>query len=149
MFCSHRACLARRDPPPKDRGPVYSGGRVTQPDAASLQHMQRGPHRDRVAGAGYACNARPDLHTICRSLTKSVQPITTALARVAEDAQRERRSDHAPKPALVVLVDQFEELFAQGISESERAAWTAPPASGAPISAGLRASRRGDETDAG
>jgi len=23
--------------------------------------------RDRVAGAGYVCNARPDLHTVCRS----------------------------------------------------------------------------------
>jgi hypothetical protein len=26
--------------------------------------------RDRVAGAGYACNARPDLHTVCRSFRK-------------------------------------------------------------------------------
>jgi hypothetical protein len=26
--------------------------------------------RDRVAGAGYACNARPDLHTVCRSFPK-------------------------------------------------------------------------------
>jgi hypothetical protein len=26
--------------------------------------------RDRVAGAGYACSARPDLHTVCRSFPK-------------------------------------------------------------------------------
>jgi tetratricopeptide (TPR) repeat protein len=53
----------------------------------------------------------------------SVQPIIGALARVAEDAQRERHSDHPPKVALVLLVDQFEELFAQGVSDAERAAF--------------------------
>jgi tetratricopeptide (TPR) repeat protein len=53
----------------------------------------------------------------------SVQPIISALARVAEDAQRERHSDHLPKAALVLLVDQFEELFAQGVSDAERAAF--------------------------
>ena len=58
-----------------------------------------------------------------RGGTASVQPITSALARVAEDAQRERHADQAPKPALVLLVDQFEELFAQRVSDAERAAF--------------------------
>jgi hypothetical protein len=58
-----------------------------------------------------------------RGGSASVQPIISALARVAEDAQRERHSDHAPKPALVLLVDQFEELFARGVSDAERAAF--------------------------
>ena len=49
-----------------------------------------------------------------------MQPIISALARVAEDAQRERHSDQAP---LVLLVDQFEELFAQGVSDAERTAF--------------------------
>jgi hypothetical protein len=30
--------------------------------------------RDRVAGAGYACSARPDLHTVCRSFLGRQQP---------------------------------------------------------------------------
>jgi tetratricopeptide (TPR) repeat protein len=53
----------------------------------------------------------------------SVQPITSAFARVAEDARQQRHADQAPKPMLVLLVDQFEELFAQGLSDSERAAF--------------------------
>jgi tetratricopeptide (TPR) repeat protein len=53
----------------------------------------------------------------------SVQPITSALARVTEVAQRKRHADQAPKPALVLLVDQLEELFAQGVSDAERAAF--------------------------
>jgi hypothetical protein len=52
-----------------------------------------------------------------------VQPIIGALSRVAEDAQWERHADQAPRPTLVVLVDQFEELFAQGVSDDERAAF--------------------------
>jgi hypothetical protein len=32
---------------------------VAQPDAAALHHMQVVGTRDRVAGAGFACNARP------------------------------------------------------------------------------------------
>src|SRR5215472_7288747 len=47
-----------------------------------------------------------------RGGTASVQPITSALARVADDNQRERHADQAPKPVLVLLVDQFEELYA-------------------------------------
>src|SRR5260221_179652 len=58
-----------------------------------------------------------------RGGTASVQPISSALARVAEAAQRERHADQPPKPALVLLVDQFEELFAQRVSDAERAAF--------------------------
>src|SRR5262249_57069040 len=38
-------------------------GRVAQPYSVVRT-------RERVAGAGYACSARPDLHTICRSFPK-------------------------------------------------------------------------------
>src|SRR5262249_11816904 len=58
-----------------------------------------------------------------RGGTTSVQPIIGALGRVAQDAQRARRADRAPKSALVLLVDQFEELFAQRVSDAERAAF--------------------------
>ena len=74
-------------------------------------------HGDYPTAASLADNLR-------RGGSASVQPIISALARVAEDAQRERHSDHAPKPALVLLVDQFEELFAQGVSDAERGAFT-------------------------
>ena len=43
----------------------------------------------------------------------SVQPIINALTRVAENAHRDRHTDQLPKSAIVLLVDQFEELFAQ------------------------------------
>ena len=68
-------------------------------------------------------NATSLADNLRRGGAASVQPITSALARVAEDAQRERHSDHAPRPALVLLVDQFEELFAQGVSDAERTAF--------------------------
>src|SRR5215472_9625163 len=41
----------------------FVGGRVAQPCSVVRT-------RDRVAGAGYACSARPDLHTVCRSFPK-------------------------------------------------------------------------------
>jgi WD40 repeat protein len=53
----------------------------------------------------------------------SVQPIISALTRVAEDAQRERHADELPTSAIVLLVDQLEELFAQAISDPERVAF--------------------------
>jgi tetratricopeptide (TPR) repeat protein len=73
-------------------------------------------HGDYPTAASLADNLR-------RGGTASAQPITSALVRVTEDAQRERHADHAPKPALVLLVDQFEELFAQGVGDAERAAF--------------------------
>src|SRR6516225_4414146 len=60
---------------------------------------------------------------LTRGGTASIQPIASALERVAEDSQRQRHADQAPKSALVLLVDQFEELFAQRISDAERAAF--------------------------
>jgi tetratricopeptide (TPR) repeat protein len=71
-------------------------------------------HGDYPTAASLADNLR-------RGGTASVQPISSALARVTEAAQRERHADQAPKPALVLLVDQFEELFARRVSDTERA----------------------------
>ena len=73
-------------------------------------------HGDYSTAASLADNLR-------RGGTASVQPITRALAQLAEDAQRQRHADQAPKSALVLLVDQFEELFAQGVSDAEHAAF--------------------------
>jgi hypothetical protein len=44
--------------------------------------------RDRVAGAGYACNARPDLHTVCRSFPK----ISSALSAKVCGGSRSAKS---------------------------------------------------------
>jgi tetratricopeptide (TPR) repeat protein len=73
-------------------------------------------HGDYPTAASLADNLR-------RGGTASVQPIISALLRAAEAAQRQRQADQPPKPALVLLVDQFEELFAQSISDAERAAF--------------------------
>jgi hypothetical protein len=62
---------------------------VTQPDPACLQHMQRGVRtRDRVVGAGYACNARPDLHTICRSFSKISSDLGAKVCGGSKSARR-------------------------------------------------------------
>jgi tetratricopeptide (TPR) repeat protein len=58
-----------------------------------------------------------------RGGSASVQPIVSALARAAEAGQRERHADQAPKTALVLLLDQLEELFAQRVTDAERAAF--------------------------
>ena len=53
----------------------------------------------------------------------AVQPILRALQRAGAAAQHERHTDRPLQPALVLLVDQFEELFAKGVSDSDRAAF--------------------------
>ena len=53
----------------------------------------------------------------------AAHPVLRVLARIAETAQRERHSDQALRSALVLLVDQLEEVFAQGVSDSDRAAF--------------------------
>jgi hypothetical protein len=60
---------------------------------------------------------------LARGGAAAAQPIGRALARAAEEAQRERHADQALQPALVLLVDQLEELFAQGVSDKERTAF--------------------------
>ena len=51
------------------------------------------------------------------------QPLVRALERAAAAAGRERHSDRPPEAALVLLVDQLEELFARGIPDADRAAF--------------------------
>ena len=53
----------------------------------------------------------------------AVQPIVRALVRAAEEEERRRHSGRTLQPALVLLIDQSEELFAQGVSEAERSAF--------------------------
>jgi hypothetical protein len=60
------------------RGPwaCMGGGRVSRRSVVCT--------RDRVAGAGYACSARPDLHTVCRSFHK----ISSALSAKVRGGSR-------------------------------------------------------------
>jgi len=53
----------------------------------------------------------------------AARPIAGALTRMADALQRERRAEQPPRPALVLLVDQLEELFAQAVGDDERAAF--------------------------
>jgi tetratricopeptide (TPR) repeat protein len=88
-----------------------------------------------LAAALFAAGALPELaqgdypdapalaDNLARGGEASVRPVLRALARVAEAAQRERHGDQPLKPALVLLLDQLEELFAQGVSDKERAAF--------------------------
>jgi hypothetical protein len=88
-----------------------------------------------LATALFAADALPELtqgdyptppalaDNLARGGEASAQPLVRALARVTEEIQRERRTDQALKAALVLLVDQFEELFAQGVSDADRAAF--------------------------
>jgi hypothetical protein len=62
------------------RGSVHVGGRVAQPCSVIRT-------RDQVAGAGYACSARPDLHTVCRHFLKSHQLL---VQKFAADRDRQK-----------------------------------------------------------
>jgi tetratricopeptide (TPR) repeat protein len=50
-------------------------------------------------------------------------PIVRALARIGEAAQRELHTDEPLRAGLVLLVDQLEDLFAEAVSNDERAAF--------------------------
>jgi WD40 repeat protein len=51
------------------------------------------------------------------------RPLVRALARAADNVQRQRNADRPLRPTLLLLIDQLEELFAQGVSDEERAAF--------------------------
>ena len=53
----------------------------------------------------------------------AAQPVLRALERAGRAAQDARHADRSLRPMLVVLVDQFEELFAKGVSDAHRAAF--------------------------
>lgn len=60
-----------------------------------------------------------------RGGASAARPIVRALARAAEAAQRERHAEEPLRPALLLLVDQLEELFARAIEDAERTAFAA------------------------
>ena len=53
----------------------------------------------------------------------AAQPVVRTLDRAGAAAQGERHADRALNAALVLLVDQLEELFAQGVTDAARAAF--------------------------
>jgi WD40 repeat protein len=132
---SGKSSLARAGLIPR----LTTPGVVTSVDLWRVARMkpgegQAGPLKA-LATALLAADALPELaqgdypnaaslaDNLRRGGTASVRPIISALRRVAEDSQRARRADQVPKSALMLLVDQFEELFAQRVSDAERAAF--------------------------
>jgi hypothetical protein len=69
----------------------------------------------------------PDAATLASHLKRggevATQPIFRALQRIGAATQHHRHTDRPAQPALVLLVDQLEELFAKGVSASDRAAF--------------------------
>jgi eukaryotic-like serine/threonine-protein kinase len=55
----------------------------------------------------------------------AARPIIGALARIADAAQQQKRTEQPPRPVLLLLVDQLEELFAQAVSDDERQGFAA------------------------
>jgi tetratricopeptide (TPR) repeat protein len=53
----------------------------------------------------------------------ALQPIVRALMRAAEEEERRRHSGRSLQSALLLLIDQGEELFAQGVGDAERSAF--------------------------
>jgi tetratricopeptide (TPR) repeat protein len=93
-------------------GPVASMARAL---FAALPELAQG---DFPTAAALADNLQ-------RGGAAAARPILGALTRAGEAAQRERHSDQPRRPALVLLVDQLEELFAQAVGDDERAAFSA------------------------
>ena len=102
--------MARMKPGEGQAGPLMA---LATALLAALPELARGDYPNPASLAG---NFR-------RGGTASVQPITSAIRRVTEDSQGARHTDQAPTAALVLLVDQFEELFAQRVSDAEREAF--------------------------
>ncbi len=80
---------------------------------AALPELAQG---DFSSAAALADNLR-------RGGSPAARPIVGALTRVAEAAQRQLHSDRPLRPALVLLVDQLDELFVQAVGDEERTAF--------------------------
>ena len=66
----------------------------------------------------------PRLPIICGAAVRAAaRPIAGALTRIAVAEQRERHADAPLRPALLLLVDQLDELFAQAVGDDERRAF--------------------------
>ena len=64
----------------RGRGHVRAGGRAARCSVVRT--------RDRVAGAGYACNARPDLRTVCRSFPKISSALSAKVCGGSRSAKK-------------------------------------------------------------
>jgi tetratricopeptide (TPR) repeat protein len=102
--------VARMKPSDGQAGPVWS---LASALFAALPELAQSdfPNADALAD-----NLR-------RGGVAATRPVAGALARIAEAAQRQRHSDQPLRPALVLLIDQLEELFAQAVGDDERAAF--------------------------
>ena len=98
--------------------------------------------RDRVAGAGYACNARPDLHTVCRSFPKISSALSAKVcggsrsAKILIQALSNRRTGVARDGGLVHVSGRVK------VARSTPGAHTAAPRFQSPVTRLKRKERR-------
>ncbi|HLH12368.1 MAG TPA: tetratricopeptide repeat protein, partial [Methylovirgula sp.] len=102
--------VARMKPSEGQSGPVSS---VAAALLAALPELAQGDFPD---AAALSDNLR-------RGGAAAARPIARALMRIAEAERQERHSDQPLRAALVLLIDQLEELFAQTVHDEERAAF--------------------------
>src|SRR5436190_5920324 len=63
--------------------------------------------RDRVAGAGYACSARPDLHTVCRSFPKISSALSAKVCGGSKLAKRSLSMARAERERKLTRAEQM------------------------------------------
>lgn len=73
--------------------------------------------------AGDFPNAAALADNLRRGGAAAARPVAGALLRIAAAKQRERHAEAPPRPALLLLVDQLDELFAQAVGDDERSAF--------------------------
>ena len=104
-------------------GPFAALAAALMQDEAGLPKEEegRGPALagDRAGGFADAGGARG--RSAPRGCRRSVKPIVNALSRVAASEHDRERYSREVRCDLVLLIDQFEELFAASVSEAERA----------------------------
>jgi eukaryotic-like serine/threonine-protein kinase len=114
---------------------VILPGAVTQVDVWRVAQMKPSDDRPLLGLAASLFAALPELsqsdfptiemlaNNFGRGGDAAVRPVTRALARVAKATRQELGVEREQTSALILLVDQMEELFAQRIDEKERVAF--------------------------
>jgi tetratricopeptide (TPR) repeat protein len=108
--------------PGDSAGPFAALARALMQDEASLPKEEdgRGPALPEIGQGDYGTPA--ELTAVLHHAdAAAVRPILGALSRIGEREQKRKNYGREVRCDLVVLIDQFEELFAPSVNETERA----------------------------